>query len=115
MPFHNGEMHGIACGEMPTSENNFFRTLNMCALYSQHLIRQSQQGVECGLNRVAAIDGSIAMENFLQHFGVSNQALALAHQFFEPSLCVASMGVRGTDEIHRNVGIDEDHGCGPVP
>ena len=115
MLLHNGEMYRIARGEIPVSENNFFRTLNMGALHGQNLIRQSQQGVESWLNRVAAADGHIAVENFLEYFGVSHQTLALAYEFFEPTLCIAPMRVRSTDEIHRNVGIDENHGCGPVP
>jgi hypothetical protein len=30
-------------------------------------------------------------------------------------LRIASVGVGGADQIHRNVGIDENQGCGPVP
>jgi len=72
-------VHSIASGEMSTSENNFLRTLNMAAIHSQHLVCHAQQGVECGLNRIVAVYRSIAMENFLQYFGVSDQTLALAH------------------------------------
>ena len=112
---HHGEVHRIASGKMSTSKNNFFRTLNMAAFHSQHLIRHAQQSVECGLNRIVAVDRGIAVENFLQYFGVSHQTLALAHQFFKPSLRVAPVGMGGADEIHRNIGIDKNHGCGPVP
>jgi hypothetical protein len=34
---------------------------------------------------------------------------------FEQALCVALVGVRRAHEIHRDVGIDQNHGCAPDP
>ena len=82
MTLHYGDVDGIAGGEMPATENNFLGALDVGAIHSQYLIRHAEQGVKCGLNRIVAFDRSIAMENFLQHFGVGDQTLALAHQFF---------------------------------
>jgi hypothetical protein len=55
---------------------------------------------------MAAIDGDITVQNFLQYLRVSDQALALTDQLFQQSLRVGLMRPRSPNEVHRNVGID---------
>jgi hypothetical protein len=39
--------------------------------------------------------------------------LAVADQLLQPLLRVALVGMRRAHEIHRNVRVDQNHGCGP--
>ena len=94
-------MYGIARGvDARTSEDNFFRSLKMCTLHCKHLIRQSQQGVECGLNRVAAIDGSIAMERFPAVLLVSEPGAHARSRVFRATVVHRFDGGEGAAERH---------------
>jgi hypothetical protein len=57
------------------------------------------------LDGVAAIDGDVAMQDLLQHLSIGDEALPLADQPFEQSLCVALVRVRRTDQIHGDIRI----------
>jgi len=114
MMFHDGSMNRVARRQLPMPQHNLFRTLDHSPINRQHLIDDAKQRVECWLDGIAAVDRDVAVQNFLQHFGIGNQALALADQLFEQSLRVALVRVRRAHEIHRDVGVDENHGCAPV-
>jgi hypothetical protein len=45
----------------------------------------------------------------LEHFRVRHQSLAIGDGVLEDSLGIDFPSVRAADEVHRNVGIDEDH------
>ena len=63
----------------------------------------------------AAVDGGVTVQDFLQNFGVGYQALALADQLFQQSLGIALVGMGRSDQVHRNIRVDQNHGRGPVP
>jgi len=81
----------------------------------QDLVNDAEQGVEGWLDGVTAVDGDVAVQDLLQHFGVGHQALAVADQFFEQSLRVAFVGMGRADEVHRDIRVDQNHGFTPVP
>jgi hypothetical protein len=115
MLFHDGYVQGVACRHLWASHEDIFRAICRRCIYSQHLIDNSQQGVESRLDRVAAIYRDVAMQDFLKHLGVGNQALAIADEFFDQSLRVGFMRMRSADQIHGDVRVDENHECVPVP
>jgi hypothetical protein len=53
----NGQMHSIAGGELPMSQNNLFRPLRRNPVDGQHLINNPEQSIKGRLNS----DGGIAM------------------------------------------------------
>lgn len=114
MMFHDGEMHGIPCRQLPMPQDNLFRTFGDGPIHGQHLIDDAEQGVKRRLDCVAAVDGNVAVQDLLKHFGIRNEALPVADQFLEQALRVALMRMRRTNEIHRDVGVDQNHGCAPV-
>ena len=81
MLFHHREMHRIAHGEMLVAKYNLFGALDNRPVHRKDFVDCIQKRVEGWLDVVAAIDGDIAMQDFLQHFGVGDQALALADNF----------------------------------
>jgi hypothetical protein len=50
-----------------------------------------------------------------QDLGTRNQALSVADKIFEQSLRVGLVRVRGADQIHWDIGIDQNEGCIPAP
>jgi hypothetical protein len=81
MVFHNGDMHRISRRQLPIPQDNLFRTLCDGPINRQHLIHDADQSVERGLDCVAAVDGDVTVQDFLENLRVRNQALALADAF----------------------------------
>ncbi len=111
MMFHDGEVHRVASRKLTIPEDNLFRTLGNTPINAQHLIDNPEQSVKCWLDRISAVDCNVAVQDLLKHFGICDQTLAVADQFLEPLLCIALMRMGRAYEIHRDVGIDQDHGC----
>ena len=93
------------------TKDNLLRALKDATVNGQDFIDHTEKRIKGRLNGIAAIDGNIAMQYLLEHFGVGDQALAPAEQFFQQSLRIDFMRVRPAYQVHRNIGIDQDHDC----
>jgi hypothetical protein len=65
MVFHNGDMRCISRRRLTIPQGNLLRTLCDGPINSQHLIHDADQSVETGLDCVAAVDGDLAVQDFL--------------------------------------------------
>jgi hypothetical protein len=70
-------VHCVTSGQLPISEDDLFGSLDYCLINSQHLVHYAKQGVESRLNGIAAINGNVTMQNFLQDLGIRYQTLTL--------------------------------------
>jgi hypothetical protein len=70
------------------AHHNLFRAFRSGPINSEHVIGNSEQSVERRLDGIAAVYGHIAMQNFLQYFGVDNQAFPAADEGLDESLGV---------------------------
>jgi hypothetical protein len=61
------------------------------------------------LDRVAAVDGDVSMEDLLRHFSIRDETLILRDEPFQDLLRVSLVGMWCPDEIHRDVRVEEDH------
>ena len=109
MLFHNGQVESVTRVETSIPKDNFFGTLSGGFIDVKHFIYDAEKSVERRLNGIPAIDRHVAMENFLQDLGVSDQALAVIDQFFHQPLSIALMRVRRTHQVHRDIRIHENH------
>ena len=100
---------------MPMPKDNLFCAFRGGLIYWENLIDYAEQGIECRLNSIAAVDSSVAMQDLLQYLGIGNQSLALADQLFEQPLRVAFVGMVSAHQVHRIVRIDQNQDYGPVP
>ena len=75
----------------------------------QHLVDDTEQGVEGGLNRRSTVDGRIAVQNLLQDLDVGDKPFAPRNQSLEGTLRIDLVPVGSADEVHRHVRVDEDH------
>jgi hypothetical protein len=87
--FHYRQVYSVASRQLPISQNNLFRTFHRPTVHTQHLIDNSEQGIESGLDCVATINRNIAVQDLLQHFGVGHQSLSVGNQFFKQPLRIA--------------------------
>jgi hypothetical protein len=49
----------------------------------------------------------VPMKDFLQHLGAGDEALGGCNQAFQNNLRLHLMRMRGSNQVHRNVGIDK--------
>jgi len=112
---HDGEMDAVTCGEMAISQNDLFRLFYYGMINRQHLIHDREQRVESRLDGVAAIDGAVSVQDLLKHFGVGDQSLTFCHQFFYDSLHICLVRMRCANKINRNIRVDQNHECSPLP
>jgi len=115
MLLHDRQMHRIPRRYLPVAHHNLFSAFRRAPVNSQYLIGNAQQSVERRLDGIPPIYGDITMQNFLQDFGVGNQALPVANQIFEQPLRVGLVRMRRTNEIHGNIGVDQNQECVPAP
>ena len=104
-------MYSVARGKARVTEYNHFRALKDGTVYGQYFIDDTENRIKGRLNGIAAIDGNIAVQYLLKHFGIGYQTLAVAKQLFHQALRVDFMWVGRADQVHRNIGIDKDHEC----
>ena len=109
LAFHDRHMEGIARRQPPIPENDRLGAIDGGEIDREHLVDNTEEGIERRLDGIAAIDRHVPMKNFLDHFRVCHQSLAIGNGVLEDSLGIHFPRVRAANEIHRDVGIDEDH------
>jgi hypothetical protein len=115
MLFHDGYVQGVARRHLWTSHEDVLRAICSGGIHGEHLIDNSKQSVKCGLDGGATINRDIAVQDFLEHLCVRNEAFAIAYEFFEQSLRVGFMWMGGAYQVHGDVRVNENHECVPVP
>jgi len=103
-------MHGIPSGQAPVCEKNLFSPLDNGTVNREHFIDYAQKRIESRLNILTAIDRVITVQNLLQDLGVRYKPLALVHVFFQQALRISFVRPRSAHQIHRDVGINQNHG-----
>ncbi len=111
MMFHHGQVDCIAGRKPIVSEDELFSSFRGGKIHWEYFVHRVEQRVERRLYVATAINGDVAMKNFLQHLRVSDEALPLADQPFQQTLAIGFMGTRRAHQIHRDVGIDQNHDC----
>ena len=109
MVTHHGHVQGVASRKVTMRAEQVLRPLHVHVLDGQHLIDDRAQRIECRLDRVAAANRSVTVEDFLEDLRVGYEPLPLDSETFEQPDGIHLEWVIGADEILRNVGIDQDH------
>lgn len=112
VPLHDRRVERIASGEPGRSEQDVTCPLKVQKVDREDLVDNPQKNVESRLDRLAATDRVIPIENFLKYFSVCNQPFPRFDRPFDHLLRPELVRVIGPDEVHRNVGVDEDHAGG---
>jgi len=101
--FHNRDMKSVPRRKRPSAEEDVPGPLNVSPVDWKHVVDHTKHCIEGWLYRVPTVDGSIAVENLLQDFGVSHEAFIASYKTLECPLSIELVGVGGADEIHRHV------------
>lgn len=112
---HYREVNGIAWRQAPVAQDNLFRTFGGRYVNRQNLIHYAQKRIERRLNCIPAIHGCITMEYLLQHLGIGKQSFPFGKALFDKPPAIGFVRMGRPDQVHRDVGVDENHGLSPLP
>ena len=113
--FHDRKVKRISGRHPRIGHYDFFRSLCRLPMNGKDCIHDTQNRFKSRLDGITSIDGRIAMQYFLKHFDIRNEALPASNQLFQQALCVCFVGVRRPNQVHRNIRVHEDHECGSQP
>ena len=109
LAFHDCDVKGIAGRQPAIPEDDRLGAIDSAEIDREHLVDNTEEGIERRLDGIAAVNRHVPMQNFLEHFRVCHQSLAIGDGVLEESLGIPLPSVRAADEIHRDIRIDEDH------
>ena len=109
LAFHDCDVKGIAGGQPAMPEDDRLGAIDSAEIDREHLVDNTEEGIERRLDGIAAVDRHVPMQKLLEHFRVCYQSLAIGDGVLEDSLGIDFPSVRAADEVHRDDGIDEDH------
>ena len=112
---HHCDMQRVAGRQPWMAKYDRFGAFNCRHFDGKHLIDDAEQRVKRALNAIATVDCHIAMQYFLQHFSVGDQARAFADEPLKQALAVTLMGMRRPHQVHRYIRVDEDHERSATP
>jgi len=109
LAFQDCDVKGIAGRQAAMPEHDRLGAIDGAEIDREDLVDNTQEGIERRLDGIAAVDRHVPMQNFLEHFRVRHQSLAIGDGVLENSLGIDFPSVRAADKVHRDVGVDEDH------
>lgn len=89
--------------------------LHIGARDREGLVRNTDEYIQRALNQVLAPDGDIAVQDLVEHFRTRHQPFLRYSSIFQEPLRVRLVRMRRSDQIHGDVGVDEDHLRYPDP
>ena len=109
MAGHDGNVQRISCGQALIAQNNVLGVLHVNTLNRQHVVHHAEDRIKSRLNRLALVDCHVPMTDLLQHLGVGDEPFSSRQRRLQQTLRIELVRVCGTHQIHRNIGVDQDH------
>ena len=109
MALHYCDVHRIPRRKPRAALSDFSGPQNVRFLNCEHLVDNLQDCLECWLDGVSLVDRCVPMENFLEHFSIGHKPLSRGDQAFQQNLGIGLVRMRGSDQIHWNIRVNEDH------
>lgn len=75
-----------------------------------HRVHDAEKRVERRLNGITTIDDRVAVENLLENFGSADKTFTIVDRALQQPLRITLMRMRRSHQVHRDVGVDQDHG-----
>lgn len=114
MTLHDSHVDRIAGRQPPVAEEPP-GSLDIGEVDWQHRVGDPEQDLERRLDGLAPVDRHVAVEYLLEDLRIGDEPLLLDDDPLQELSRSCLVGVIGSDEIHRDVGVDEDHGgVGPA-
>jgi hypothetical protein len=112
-PLHDGQVQRIPGGEPRVAEHDALGAVGIGELDGEDLVGDAQERIEGGLDRVAPVDGDIAVEDLLEHLGARDEGLLPSQGALEHLLRIPFVGVLGAHQVHRDVRVEKNHRAEP--
>ncbi len=109
VPPHDGEVNGIPSREIRVTDHDVPGTLDNLEVHRQHLVDKLEQDLEARLDGVASVNRHVSVEDFLEDLGVGDQPSSLGDGPLEKAPRIDLVRVLRAHQVHRNVGVDQDH------
>lgn len=108
MSFHNSDVHAVTRRQQGTVLGDLAGANDVRLLDRKNSVHNTQYDLESRPNRLSFIDRGVPVDNLLKHLGIGHKPLSRRDQPLEQKLGFSLVRVRGTDEVHRYVGIDKN-------
>lgn len=82
---HHRRMQTVTRGERGMGPEQVLGVENIVLVNGEHIVHDRSQGVECGLDRVSALDGDVPVEYFLEYLRIGDEAAPLGDETVEQS------------------------------
>lgn len=108
MALHNRDVNRVARRQKSAVLSNLTGSQYVCSLDSENVVNDIQDYLKRRPDSFSPVDRCVPMKGLLQHFRVCDQPLSSGNKPFQQHLRFCLVRMRGTDEVHRNVRVDED-------
>ena len=105
---HDRNVRGVPGRQERTILGDLPRTQDYGFLNGNHLVDDVQGNVERRSDGFAPVNSRVTVENLLQYLSISDETLPRSDQALQDNLGLCLVRMCGSDQVHRDVGIDED-------
>jgi hypothetical protein len=106
---HHGEVDSVTRGELGVANDDFSSLVGNLQIHGHYVIHHLEQDIETRLDRIATVDGDVAVEDLLQDLDIRDQPAPFGDGALEQTSGVHLVGVLGTHQVHGDVRVDENH------
>jgi len=108
VPLHDRNVNSVARRHRHRILDYLRRAQDVGFLDGDHFVDHFQRHLKRWPDGFALINRRITVENLLQDFSVSDETLPRRNEALQDNLYFGLVGMRGADQVHRNIGIYED-------
>jgi len=108
MALHHGDVDGVARRHQRAVLCDLTGPQDVRLLDSKNIVNDVQNYLEGWPDGLPFADCRVPMQDLLQHFRVSDQPLSRRDKALQQNLSLTLMRMWSADEVHRDIGIDED-------
>jgi hypothetical protein len=106
---HDSYVNGISRVQIRMADDDVPSPFDDLEVHRQHVIDNLEQHVEAWLDRIAAINRYVTVKDLLQNLGIGDEPAFFGDRSFEQTTSVNLMRVFGAHQVHRDVGVNENH------
>ena len=108
MALHHSDVDGVPRRHRRAVLRDLTGPQDVRFLDSKNIVNDVQHNLEGWSDGFPFADCRVPMQDLLQHLRVSNQSLSGRDEAFQQNLRLTLMRMWRADEVHRDIGIDED-------
>ena len=106
---HHGKMECIARGQPSVPEDYGLGSLHRHKIDREDLVHDAKKRLERWMYRLATFNRRVPMKDLLHNLRIRYELLSLVDQPFQEPSCVLFVRVGRAHQVHRDIGVDENH------